>query len=81
MWRTPLLPYLQTLAAGIGIIILFSFLSSQLITYFPRLFKYDPVHKTNKMLVDKINFANGLALSPNEDFIVVSETVTCRLLR
>ncbi|CAB3363936.1 Hypothetical predicted protein [Cloeon dipterum] len=46
-----------------------------------RLFKYDPIEKTNKVLIDKINFANGLALSPNEDFIVVSETVQCRLLR
>jgi adipocyte plasma membrane-associated protein len=46
-----------------------------------RLFKYDPVKKTNTMLVDKIHFANGLALSANEDFIVVSETMRCRLLR
>ncbi|XP_059472527.1 adipocyte plasma membrane-associated protein Hemomucin-like isoform X2 [Neocloeon triangulifer] len=46
-----------------------------------RLFKYDPVEKTNTVLMDKISFANGLALSPNEDFVIVSETVRCRILR
>lgn len=33
------------------------------------------------MLVDELFFANGIALSPNEDFIVISETGASRLTR
>ncbi|CAB3363935.1 Hypothetical predicted protein [Cloeon dipterum] len=46
-----------------------------------RLFKFDPATKTNTLLLDKIHFANGLALSPNEDFLIVAETVRCRVIR
>ncbi|XP_059472524.1 adipocyte plasma membrane-associated protein Hemomucin-like [Neocloeon triangulifer] len=46
-----------------------------------RLFKFDPASKTNTLLLDKVHFANGLALSQNEDFVVVAETVRTRLVR
>lgn len=48
---------------------------------FQRLFKFDPIKKINTMLVDKIHFANGLALSEEEDFVVVAESLRCRLIR
>lgn len=46
-----------------------------------RLFHYNRATKQNKMLIDELYFANGVALSPNEDFIVVSETGASRLQR
>lgn len=46
-----------------------------------RLFKYDRKTKQNKALIDEIYFANGVALSPNEDFVVVTELAASRLLR
>lgn len=46
-----------------------------------RLFQYNRATKQNKALLDELYFANGLALSPNEDFIVVSETGASRLTR
>lgn len=42
---------------------------------------YDPKTKTNKVLISGIHFANGVALSENEDFVIVAETVRSRLLR
>lgn len=44
-----------------------------------RLFHFDRKAKTNRLLADNLNFANGLALSPNEDFIVVAETSAGRV--
>ncbi|XP_032577719.1 adipocyte plasma membrane-associated protein [Drosophila sechellia] len=44
-----------------------------------RLFRYDRVKKTNEVLLDELSFANGLALSPSEDFIVLAETTAMRL--
>ncbi|KAG8233760.1 hypothetical protein J437_LFUL003831 [Ladona fulva] len=46
-----------------------------------RLIKYDPVSKTNEVLLDKIRFANGVCLSPDEDYVLVSETMGYRILR
>lgn len=46
-----------------------------------RLFKYDRSKNQSEVLIDEIYFANGIALSPNEDFIVVSETGANRLLK
>lgn len=46
-----------------------------------RLFQYNRATKQNKVLIDELWFANGVALSPNEDFIVVSETAASRLTR
>lgn len=46
-----------------------------------RLFRYDRQTKKNSVLVDQLYFANGIALSPDEEFIVVSETAASRLTR
>lgn len=43
--------------------------------------KYDPKTKRNTVLIDGLYFANGIALSPEEDFIVVAETGHSRLQR
>lgn len=48
---------------------------------FLRLFRYDRVKKTNEVLLDELSFANGLALSPSEDFIILAETTAMRLRR
>lgn len=47
--------------------------------HFHRLFKYDRANNVSKVLLDELFFANGLALSPDEDFIVVAETGAMRL--
>lgn len=46
-----------------------------------RLIRYNRATKKNTVLVDELYFANGIALSPNEDFVVVSETAASRLRR
>lgn len=46
-----------------------------------RLIHYNAKNKTNTVLIDKISAANGVALSSNEDFVLVSEPVTSRILR
>uniref|UniRef100_D3TSC0 Hemomucin n=1 Tax=Glossina morsitans morsitans TaxID=37546 RepID=D3TSC0_GLOMM len=46
-----------------------------------RLFKYDRVKNENKVLLDNLYFANGVALSPEEDFLVVAETGASRLMK
>ncbi|CAL4126171.1 unnamed protein product, partial [Meganyctiphanes norvegica] len=46
-----------------------------------RLVKYDSQTKTNTVLMDKIHFANGVQLSPNQDFILLSETARSRVHR
>ncbi|XP_031618331.1 adipocyte plasma membrane-associated protein [Contarinia nasturtii] len=46
-----------------------------------RLFQHIRATKQNKLLLDELYFANGVALSPNEDFVVVSETAASRLKR
>lgn len=46
-----------------------------------RLLKYDPASKTTEMLLDGLYFANGVALSADEDFILVNETYRYRIMR
>ncbi|XP_055377097.1 adipocyte plasma membrane-associated protein Hemomucin [Condylostylus longicornis] len=46
-----------------------------------RLFHYDRSKNVSSLLIDELHFANGVALSPNEDFVVVAETVSSRLLK
>lgn len=46
-----------------------------------RLFHYNRATKQNTVLLDQLYFANGVALSPNEDFVVVAETAPSRLMR
>lgn len=44
-----------------------------------RLFHYSRSTKQTKVLVDELYFANGIALNPNEEFIVVAETGASRI--
>lgn len=46
-----------------------------------RLIKYDPKTKQNTVLVKNIHFANGISLSEDESFIIISETSKYRLLK
>lgn len=46
-----------------------------------RLFRYDRTQKLNVLLIDKLFFANGVALSPNEDFVVVAECAGSQIKR
>lgn len=46
-----------------------------------RLLKYDPVTKKTTVLLDGLWFANGVALSPREDYIVICETWKFRCLK
>ncbi|KAH8251836.1 hypothetical protein KR038_009356 [Drosophila bunnanda] len=46
-----------------------------------RLFRYNRQKMTNEVLLDELAFANGVVLSPKEDFIIVSETSAMRLTK
>jgi len=46
-----------------------------------RLFRYDPVRNTTNILLDNLGFANGVQLSKNEDFVLVSETFRARIMK
>ncbi|XP_075456460.1 adipocyte plasma membrane-associated protein-like isoform X2 [Ascaphus truei] len=46
-----------------------------------RLLQYDPVTQRAENLLDGLYMANGLALSPEEDYILIAETSICRILR
>ncbi|CRL06686.1 CLUMA_CG019603, isoform A [Clunio marinus] len=46
-----------------------------------RLIHYSRETGKSTVLIDRIMFTNGVSLSPNEDFVVVSETFQSRLLR
>ncbi|TGN07225.1 SMP-30/gluconolactonase/LRE family protein [Leptospira ilyithenensis] len=46
-----------------------------------RLFVYDPKTKQTKLLLDGMYFANGVALSKNEDFILINETYQYKVSR
>ena len=42
---------------------------------------YNPVTNETRVLLDKLYFANGVALSQDEDFILVNETFRTRITR
>jgi len=46
-----------------------------------RLLKYDPKTKKNTVLIKNIQFANGLELSDDESFLIISETGKYRVLK
>lgn len=46
-----------------------------------RVFVYDPKTKTTELLLDNLYFANGIALSKKEDFLLVNETYRYRISR
>lgn len=45
------------------------------------MFHYNRKQNVSKVLIDELFFPNGVALSPNEDFVVVAETGAARLLK
>lgn len=46
-----------------------------------RLVKYDPITKNSTVLLDGLGFANGVALSSKEDYILICETWKFRCLK
>lgn len=46
-----------------------------------RLLVYDPVQGEARELLDQLYFANGVALSPGEDFLLINETSRYRISR
>ncbi|XP_042437930.1 adipocyte plasma membrane-associated protein-like [Zingiber officinale] len=46
-----------------------------------RLLKYDPETKATSVVLDGLSFANGVALSAQQDFVVVSESSKFRCLK
>ena len=46
-----------------------------------RLLRYDPATNQAEVLLDGLQFANGIALSQNEDFVLVTETGNYRIVR
>jgi sugar lactone lactonase YvrE len=44
-----------------------------------RLLVFDPVNSTTKTLLSELYFANGVALSKNEDFVLINETYRYRV--
>lgn len=48
---------------------------------FYRVIKYDPQSKKKTVLAEGLLFANGIALSSDEDFLVFAESVGARLTR
>ncbi|XP_075474957.1 protein STRICTOSIDINE SYNTHASE-LIKE 4-like [Primulina tabacum] len=46
-----------------------------------RLLKYDPASEETSIVLDKLAFANGVALSADQDFLVVCETLKFRCLK
>lgn len=46
-----------------------------------RLLKYDPITRKTTILLDGLGFANGVALSSREDYIVICETGRFRCLK
>src|SRR6266545_487178 len=46
-----------------------------------RLLSYDPKTKQTKVHVEALRFANGVALGPDDAFVLVNETIAARILR
>ncbi len=46
-----------------------------------RLLSYDPGTRTTRLLLDKLHFANGVAVAPDASFVLVAETTEYRVRR
>ncbi len=46
-----------------------------------RVFAYDAVNRTARVIMDDIDFANGVAISEDDSFLLVAETGAYRILR
>lgn len=45
------------------------------------IFKYDPTSGETSLVIDNLNFANGVAISDDQQFLMICETGTYRVLR
>jgi len=46
-----------------------------------RIFEYSPMTKQTKLILDSLNFANGIAISDNQQYLIIVETGHYRVLR
>lgn len=46
-----------------------------------RLFHYDAAKNQSRVLLDDLWFPNGVVMSPNNDFVVVSESFRARMMK
>ncbi|XP_047369502.1 adipocyte plasma membrane-associated protein-like isoform X2 [Vespa velutina] len=46
-----------------------------------RLFRYNAATKTNEVLLKNLGFSNGVKLSKDESFLIISETLTSRIIK
>lgn len=46
-----------------------------------RLLRYDPATQKTEVLLDHLKFANGVAMGPNGDYVLVNETYAYRITR
>ena len=46
-----------------------------------RVLVYDPAANKSQVLVDGVHFTNGIMLSPNEDYILYSESFQYRIMK
>ena len=46
-----------------------------------RVISYDMASGETEVLLDGLFFPNGVALSPDEEFLVISETTASRIMR
>ncbi|XP_053926211.1 adipocyte plasma membrane-associated protein-like isoform X2 [Cuculus canorus] len=46
-----------------------------------RLLAYNPITRTGRTVLSGLYMANGIALSPYEDYILIAETSICRIIR
>ncbi|KAL6447086.1 hypothetical protein ACFW04_001439 [Cataglyphis niger] len=46
-----------------------------------RLIRYNAAKKKNEVLLENLGFANGVILSDDETFILVAESLTCRIIK
>ena len=48
---------------------------------YPKSSRYDPKTKMSETLLDDLYFANGIALSDNEDYLLVNDLARARVLK
>ena len=46
-----------------------------------RIFEYSPATKQTKLILDRLNFANGIAISDSQQYLIIVETGHYRVLR
>ena len=49
------------------------------VCFLDRVFKFNPKTGEKSVIIDDLCFANGVQLSPDEDFLLVAETTHARI--